>query len=161
VGEQGEPNAYLVEVKWTENYPEDLPEISMDSFFNSHMSPSSKSAIIGSIKNELQDLIGNPMTYTIFEYIRDNRDELSSHISAAPDDVVKTEEVEKMEEESEIKTAKLKPTQLSKAAKRRQADRLNAQGELPRGWNWIDIIKHLSQTGSSKRDTTTTTTTST
>ena len=52
---------------------------------------------------------------------------------------------------------------LSKAAKRRQSDRLSKyhplplhlmdiyqftfcidnQGELPRGWNWVDIIKHV------------------
>jgi len=24
----------------------------------------------------------------------------------------------------------------------------NATGEKPRGWNWVDIVKHLSQTGS-------------
>jgi hypothetical protein len=26
-------------------------------------------------------------------------------------------------------------------------EKLNAAGEKPRGYDWVDIIKHLSQTG--------------
>lgn len=39
---------------------------------------------------------------------------------------------------------------MSKAQKRKQWDRLDAKGEKPRGYDWIDVVKHLSQTGSSK-----------
>lgn len=38
--------------------------------------------------------------------------------------------------------------QLTKAQKRRQWNRTDGKGEKPRGWNWVDIVKHLSQTGS-------------
>lgn len=37
---------------------------------------------------------------------------------------------------------------LTKAQKRRQADRTNFKGERERGWNWVDVVKHLSKTGS-------------
>ena len=40
-----------------------------------------------------------------------------------------------------------KKEQLSKAQKRRQWNRCDTGGEKPRGWDWVDIIKHLSQTG--------------
>lgn len=41
-----------------------------------------------------------------------------------------------------------KKEQLTKAQKRRQWDQAAAGGEKPRGWDWIDIVKHLSQIGS-------------
>ena len=45
-----------------------------------------------------------------------------------------------------------KKEHLTKAQKRRQWDRIDGKGEKPRGWNWVDITRHLSQTGS-KDDT--------
>lgn len=39
---------------------------------------------------------------------------------------------------------------MSKAQKRKQWDRLDSKGEKPRGYDWIDVVKHLSQTGYSK-----------
>lgn len=47
--------------------------------------------------------------------------------------------------ETDSISKKTKKEVLSKAQKRRRAERL---GEQPRGWNWVDIVKHLSQTGS-------------
>lgn len=52
------------------------------------------------------------------------------------------------DDESAKKTTK-KET-MSKAQKRKQWDRLDSKGEKPRGYDWIDVVKHLSQTGSSK-----------
>lgn len=46
-----------------------------------------------------------------------------------------------------------KKEQLTKGQKRRQWNRLDGTGERPRGWNWVDIVKHLSQTGSRKDST--------
>jgi len=41
-----------------------------------------------------------------------------------------------------------KKIQLTKAQKRKQWNQSDHKGEKPRGWNWVDIVKHLSQTGS-------------
>lgn len=41
-----------------------------------------------------------------------------------------------------------KKEHLTKAQKRRQWDKSDGKGEKPRGWDWVDIVKHLSQTGS-------------
>lgn len=45
-----------------------------------------------------------------------------------------------------------KKEQLSKAQKRKLADKTDHKGELPRGWNWVDVVKHLSKTGSKDDD---------
>nr|KAG5690194.1 hypothetical protein BaRGS_016585 [Batillaria attramentaria] len=43
---------------------------------------------------------------------------------------------------------KEKKEQLSKQQKRRMLDKFGANAEeRPRGWNWVDVVKHLSQTG--------------
>lgn len=47
-----------------------------------------------------------------------------------------------------------KKEHLTKAQKRRQWDRVEARGERPRGWDWVDIVKHLSQTGTKEEPTT-------
>lgn len=44
---------------------------------------------------------------------------------------------------------KEKKEQLTKAQKRRITQQTNYKGERERGWNWIDVIKHLSQTKNS------------
>jgi hypothetical protein len=42
---------------------------------------------------------------------------------------------------------KEKKEQLTKAQKRKMYNRLDNRGEMPRGWNWVDVVKHLCQTG--------------
>ena len=44
---------------------------------------------------------------------------------------------------------KEKKEQFSKSQKRKMFDRMTnaATGEKPRGWDWVDIVKHLSQSG--------------
>lgn len=48
---------------------------------------------------------------------------------------------------------KEKKEHLSKQQKRRMLDKFGANtGERPRGWDWVDVIKHLSQTGGKPDD---------
>lgn len=37
VGEVGEPKSFLVEITWGESYPDELPRINLDAFFNNHL----------------------------------------------------------------------------------------------------------------------------
>ncbi len=48
---------------------------------------------------------------------------------------------------------KEKKEQLTKAQKRKIVNRLDNKGELPRGFDWVDVVKHLSQTGRSNQET--------
>lgn len=90
------------------------------------------------------------MTYSLFEYVKEQFDEL---IQEQPENIVDSKiELEKLVlsesnvQEDNVKKAP-KKEQLTKAQKRRQWNKLDASGEKPRGWNWVDIVKHLSQTG--------------
>lgn len=48
----------------------------------------------------------------------------------------------------DLTVKKEKKEQLSKHAKRRLVDKYGVNtGERPRGWDWVDVVKHLSQTG--------------
>lgn len=55
--------------------------------------------------------------------------------------------IEKTVEEASNKIEKQKKEQLTKAQKRRITERTNHKGERERGWDWVDVIRHLSQTG--------------
>ena len=37
VGEAGESKSFLVEITWGELYPDEVPAISLDAFFNKHL----------------------------------------------------------------------------------------------------------------------------
>jgi len=104
---------------------------------------------------QTEDLIGCAMTYTLFEYAKENVETLTENQPDKPEptseDVISTAKTEEKEKSAE-REAKSKMT---KAQKRRMWDKVEAGakgGEKPRGWDWIDIIKHLSQTGSKEEE---------
>lgn len=84
------------------------------------------------------------MTYTIIEFAKENQDKIAAF--------QKEREVIVKEETAEIKSKKPKEQkeQLSKRQKARQVSRL-VDGELPRGYDWVCLIRHLSQTGGAEQ----------
>ncbi|XP_032542640.1 RWD domain-containing protein 4 isoform X2 [Chiroxiphia lanceolata] len=147
IGESGDPKAFLIEVSWPETYPQTAPVISMDAFFNNTISAAIKQSILEKLMVEVEANLGTAMTYTLFEYAKDNKEvfmenqpvntvtSVSNSIAIGTPDVPASKKKEKKE-------------QLSKTQKRKLADKTDNKGELPRGWNWVDVIKHLSKTGS-------------
>ncbi|ESP04169.1 hypothetical protein LOTGIDRAFT_180040 [Lottia gigantea] len=133
-GEDGDNKSVIVEIKWGENYPESSPEINLDLFYNKHILESVKEKIIEHVQQQVEDLLGSCMTYSLFDSIKDNLDTL---ISDQPDTPQVTQKKEKKE-------------QLTKAQKRRIMDKFGSEKDRPRGWDWVDIVKHLSQTGGQK-----------
>jgi hypothetical protein len=95
------------------------------------------------------------MTYTLFECLKEN---LTDHLAALEEEqknkhVVSnvTESVEKLQvndnKPAQSSAPVVKKEQLTKAQKRKIWNRSDNTGTRPRGWDWVDIIKHLSQTG--------------
>lgn len=87
------------------------------------------------------------MTYTLFECLKERLEELTANQPL---------EAEKSSQEDTIKTdaqgeskagASQKKEQLTKAQKRKQWERSDHEGNRARGHDWVDLIKHLSQTG--------------
>ncbi|CRK86757.1 CLUMA_CG000589, isoform A [Clunio marinus] len=159
-GEEENGKGFIVEIIWGDSYPNELPKISMDSYFNRNISSSFKLKIIDILKTEGENWIGCGMTYTLFECLKEQLAELLTEL----ENEIKNNELNKMSENLDrinlcpiITTTSTKETpiagkkeQLTKSQKRRMWERTDNKGQRQRGWDWVDIIRHLSQTGSSK-----------
>lgn len=89
------------------------------------------------------------MTYTLFECLKEKITEL---LADQPEDVVESNAADVVginTDKSDQMAAKAAPKkeQLTKSQKRRQWEHSDHKGDKPRGYNWVDIVKHLSQTG--------------
>lgn len=143
----------MLEVSWGPEYPEVLPEISLDAFYNKHLVPTVKEKILTAVRAEAEQFLGMSMTFSIFDYVKENFDSLvadqpedNQHASSNVGDLSESMGSAQIGDDASSKAQKKE--QLTKAQKRRMWDKGGIEGEdRPRGWNWIDIIRHLSQTG--------------
>ncbi|KAK2169054.1 hypothetical protein LSH36_12g03099 [Paralvinella palmiformis] len=147
VGEDGSNKSFLIEVIWGENYPNEMPDVNLSAFYNNHISESNKTIVINKLREEIEPFIGSAMTYTLFEYARENFDELMTYQTESSFQLSEEKDLEVNRTEVNSKK-KEKKEHLTKAQKRKLYNRFgNQQTEKPRGWDWVDVIKHLSQTG--------------
>uniref|UniRef100_A0A8D2KHU7 RWD domain-containing protein n=1 Tax=Urocitellus parryii TaxID=9999 RepID=A0A8D2KHU7_UROPR len=135
----GDPKAFLIEISWTETYPQTPPIISMNAFFyNNTISSAVKQSILAKLQEAVEVNLGTARTYALFEYAKDNKEQF----------VENHRPLDSATSISNIISKKDKKGQLSKAQKRKLAHKTDHRGELPWGWNWVDVVKHLSKTGS-------------
>lgn len=164
-GEEDGNKSFLLEICWQENYPNELPNINMDTFYNRNLSRSLKDKITSILKEEGEQWLGCGMTYTLFECLKDKVEELLADESLAggtdqqvigtnhQDEVQRSSDDDDGDERGTKDSAAggggggQKKEQLTKAQKRKQWDRVDNKGNRPRGYDWVDIVKHLSQTG--------------
>lgn len=152
IGDDQDSKSFLLELSWGENYPQEPPTISMDAFYNKHILSEVKQHVIQTLLDEATQLLDMAMTFSLFEYAKENREVI---LQKQPD-VIPQDSVEEIPSkvlsndcfDSSNKT-KEKKEHLTKAQKRKLYNRQDNKGEMPRGWNWVDIVKHLSQTGKS------------
>ncbi|KAG7198860.1 hypothetical protein KM043_015687 [Ampulex compressa] len=149
-GADNDMKSFLLEISWGTSYPTAKPIINMNTFYNKHIVPEVKDKVVTHVEAEAEQWLGSAMTYTLFQSVQEHFADL---VLAQPDSTM-----EMMEQTSRIKiaedgpqveesTKKPRKEQLSKAQKRRQWNRSDGKGDKPRGWDWVDIVKHLSQTG--------------
>ena len=152
--DSGGKDAFLVEFEWPGTYPNVLPVIKMDAFFNRHILAEVKAKIISTAEEEGQQYLGMSMTYTLIEYIKENFDSLMENQPETSSEVIVAEAVEKVSLEDPGGNAKKeKKEQLTKAQKRRMWKQGGLdESDRERGWNWVDVIRHLSQTGPKDED---------
>lgn len=154
VKNEDDSKSFLLEIIWNENYPNEIPTINLDAFYNKHLIPEVKNLIISRLNEEANLLLDTAMTYTLFEFAKENIQEFTDK---QPDNLqLSTNGVEEditidKNPEPQISIKKEKKPKLTKQQKRKLANRVNNDGELPRGWNWVDVVKHLSQTGSNPK----------
>jgi len=147
-GEDGSNKSLIVEISWPVEYPEILPQINLDVFYNKHVATEVKEAVISGLTEQANDLLGMSMTFTLFEWVKDNLEDVLSQQPDTPvlQPVIRAD----TPPENDVKQEKEKKEHLSKNQKRRMYDKFGSTQDRPRGWDWVDIIKHLSQTGGSK-----------
>lgn len=147
-GVDGDPKSFLLEISWGENYPNDKPKVNMDTFYNKHITENAKKRICDTLLKEAEQFIGGAMTYSLIEYIKEKFDELTAEDFTQTTSVEASPVEETVDKEETVIQNKLeKKVHLTKAQKRKQWDRVDNKGERPRGWNWVDIVHHLTQSG--------------
>ncbi|XP_067626276.1 RWD domain-containing protein 4 [Eurosta solidaginis] len=160
-GEDDHYKSFLVEIQWNENYPNELPNINMDAFYNRNLIPAIKAKVKQALIEEAEQWLGCGMTYTLFECLKDRHIELTAeqpeHVQAQSIDLDNggVSAIKISDTDDANKKKEPKKEQLTKAQKRRQWERTDHKGDRPRGWDWVDIVKHLSQTGSKDSNDTT------
>lgn len=150
-GDDGESKSFILEVIWGADYPNSLPELSLGGFYNKHVLDSVKKSIVSAVTAEAEQMLGMSMTYTLFEWVKEN---LESLLDQQPDKIqVVCDEIEKLEVKDADTAegggkAKVKKEQLTKNQKKRMWDKGGLhESDRERGWDWVDIVRHLSQTG--------------
>ncbi|KAL2079443.1 hypothetical protein ACEWY4_025187 [Coilia grayii] len=142
IGDHEDPKAFLLDVSWPETYPETAPQLSLQAFFNNRISPTTKQVVISKLEEQAEVNLGTAMMYTLFEWAKENQADLMENHqplkeAVTPDSTNDTEAPSPVS----VSKKKEKKEQLTKAQKRKLISRTDNKGELPRGWNWVDVVK--------------------
>ena len=149
----GGKKSILVEFEWVAEYPNVLPKINLDIFFNRDVTQGVKDTVAAAVTEEAEQYLGMSMTFSLIEFLKENFDQL---MTDQPDFVTSvnqvTETLENLDATGESsqasKAGKEKKEQLTKAQKRARWKQGGLDvGDRERGWDWVDVIRHLSQTG--------------
>ncbi|XP_037068428.1 RWD domain-containing protein 4-like [Pollicipes pollicipes] len=95
-GDDGENKSFLVEVKWTDSYPDELPNVNLDAFYNNHILPPVKQHVVSQVQEQAEAMLGMSMTFTLFEWVKENVTDLMEQQTLAPVMAEVTEEVEEL-----------------------------------------------------------------
>ncbi|XP_051173356.1 RWD domain-containing protein 4 [Leptopilina boulardi] len=146
-GEDNDHQSFLLEISWSTNYPTENPIINMNTFYNKHIVQEVKDKIVKHIEFEAEQWLGSAMTYTLFQSVQENLPEL---LIDQPIAITRLEpSTSNLNVPVVIKSeiGKKPKQQLTKSQKKKLWNRSDGKSENPRGWNWVDIVKHLSQIG--------------
>ncbi|KAL5109776.1 RWD domain-containing protein 4 [Taenia crassiceps] len=146
LGTPGTLGSFVVNITWPKGYPFTPPVVDLDEFCNHHVPQSMRDSITRELNDLALENSGEPLTFTLIEHLRDNMDEYAKQLKESKKRNTSSNVKQVGTEEATIKRATVKEV-LTKAQKRKQLSRLDETGNLPRGWNWVDVIKHLRQTG--------------
>ncbi|VUZ45193.1 unnamed protein product [Hymenolepis diminuta] len=146
VGTPGTLESFVVNITWPLDYPYIPPIIDFNEFCNLNMPRVLQESLLSELNEIASQNVGESHTFTLIEHLRDNFETYAQQIRDAKKRPKERAFESVVAEDMEAKKGK-KDTALTKAQKRRQINRFDSDGNLPRGWNWVDVIKHLRQTG--------------
>ncbi|GMT33657.1 hypothetical protein PFISCL1PPCAC_24954 [Pristionchus fissidentatus] len=128
---------FVIEIDWPEDYPNVPPRIGLDVFFNSYICEADRIVVRDALMRVAEENQGMAVSFTLIEWAKEHADELTAQFTEKKVEVKEEEEEDRNDDKKEA---------LSKAAKRKMWSRMNQQGELQRGHDWVCILKHLAQT---------------
>jgi len=156
-GEDGDVRSFLLEIRWPPSYPDEAtPDFVLDDlFYNKRLTAQTKQAILRCLSEEAESNRGSPTTYSLIELLKDRFEQLTENQIAAQQSAAETRDTDDHDDhESDNddddddggkKKRAVTKTALTKAQKRKMWDRGEANEDKPRGYNWVDVVKHLSQ----------------
>eukprot|EP00727_Mastigamoeba_balamuthi_P012735 m51a1_g8084 hypothetical protein (201) ;mRNA; r:30861-31671 len=153
------PAALDLEFDLSDPYPAAPPAVAVVG------EPSGDAAMLAALPEKLraeaEKMLGSSMVYALVEHLRERWAELLTpeapkslwdhmHEARRSSPPAAAAEAAPAPSRTPPADAIKQPTQpkLTKAQKRRQQAKLDSKGELPRGHDWVDVISHLSKTGS-------------
>merc|ERR1712179_881780 len=77
-GDDGTPRSFIVEFGFTDSYPEAAPNVNLDAFYNNHILPNIKVDICKKVDEFAESLIGEPMVYSLIDFVKDDYEDLIS-----------------------------------------------------------------------------------
>ncbi|CAD7700668.1 unnamed protein product [Ostreobium quekettii] len=141
-GEQPQGMSLYLELSFPDGYPAVAPVYDLSNTNNVAFSNSVRSRLLTGLTQQAEELLGEQMVYNLVEWVRDT---LPNIVQEEQDsEVHKTLDPEERAQPS-TKPEKERKEKMTKAQKRRYYDKYGAVEEKPRGWNWVDIISHLSK----------------
>ena len=75
-GEDGKSRSFILDLSWGPEYPNAAPKISLDTFYNDHVLAEVKAKVLEKIGAECEAYLGMSMTYSVFEWVKENLDDL-------------------------------------------------------------------------------------
>lgn len=123
------------------DYPNVAPQPDLSNVNNAPYMPAVKEQAVNQLIAEAGTQLGECMLYNLAEWAKDRIPQwLEQSIAerSLPAAVSTAQVQAAIKEESQFKG-------MSKAQKRRHFDKFGAAEEKPRGWNWVDILSHLSK----------------
>eukprot|EP01083_Nonionella_stella_P080504 221289_1 len=142
-------------VNWPPDYPEVAPMLSI-TLSGCQIPESEISKMIDVLNEQATDLLGEMMTMSLVEIARENLIELQERIGGPV--ISLWESVQNKEVKQPKKSPTKKPVitpvvqnkaNMTKTQKRAAWKHKKGTGEMSRGHDWVDLVSHLSKTGSS------------
>uniref|UniRef100_A0A8C2IUE4 RWD domain containing 4 n=1 Tax=Cyprinus carpio TaxID=7962 RepID=A0A8C2IUE4_CYPCA len=100
-----------------------------------------KQYILSKMSEQVETNLGTAMMYTLFEWAKENQETLMENYQPVTSAVTLISSSDVMNNSTSASKKKEKKEQLTKAQKRKLIGRTDNKGELPRGWDWVDVIK--------------------
>ncbi|KAK8801281.1 hypothetical protein JH06_3451 [Blastocystis sp. subtype 4] len=144
----GSPIKALLDLSWGNNYPHEKPAIQIVSM---DIKQEERDAMVESLLQECDNCMDMAMTYVLSTALTGllsdvHEDKLSKiHIPT----IEGSNEIQDEPQLSTSQTTIRGQEQKTKAQKRREQNSWQKPGELPRGYNWVDVMSHLRKTANS------------